>query len=72
MSEYYSNDTCMRLALAEAKILLGTIRKKFQGVQLLGGGTIDTEIYNEGKEERDKLIEDMMNVESKGQSFFLS
>lgn len=70
--EYYSNDTCMRLCLAEAKILLGIIRKKFSNVQLIGGGTIDTEIGAEGKEERDKIIEDIMRVESKGQSFFLS
>ncbi len=29
MSEYYGNDTVLHLALAEAKMLVGTIRKKF-------------------------------------------
>ena len=72
LSEYYSNDTCMRLCLAESKILLGIIRKKYQNVQLPGGGTIDTSIGDEGKEERDKIIEDIMKVESKGQYFCLS
>jgi len=52
-------DYFLRLALAESKIIVGTVRKKFNGVQLLGGGQIDTEIFNEGKEERDKLIEEI-------------
>lgn len=37
MSEYYGSEYCRRLILAEAKILLGTIRKKFSGVNLVGG-----------------------------------
>ena len=29
MEEYYGNDVVLHLALAEAKMLVGTIRKKF-------------------------------------------
>lgn len=29
IEEYYGNDTVLQLALAEAKMLVGTIRKKF-------------------------------------------
>ena len=72
ISEYYVNDTVLRLALAEAKMLLGTVRKKFQGTALLGGGTLDTEIYNEGKEEKDKILEELISRESKGQCFYVS
>ena len=72
MSEYYGNDTVLRLALAEAKMLVGTIRKKFQGTALLGGGTLDTDIYNEGKEEKDKILEELISRESKGQCFYVS
>ena len=72
IEEYYGNDTVLRLALAEAKMLVGTVRKKFQGTALLGGGTLDTEIYNEGKEERDKIMEELLQRESKGQCFYVS
>lgn len=65
-------DYFLRLALAESKIIVGMVRKKFSGTQLLGGGQIDTEIFNEGKEERDKLIEEIQKCEGIGQSFFLS
>lgn len=65
-------DYFLRLALAETKIIVGTVRKKFNGVQLLGGGQIDTEIFNEGKEERDKLIEEIQKSEGIGQCFYLS
>ena len=72
MDEYYGNDVVKSLSLAEAKILLGTIRKKFSGTQLLGSGTIDAEIGEEGKEEKDKIMEDLIKQESKGQCFYVS
>ena len=72
IEQYYGNDTVLRLALAEAKMLVGTVRKKFQGTTLLGGGTLDTDIYNEGKEEKDKLMEELIARESKGQCFYVS
>jgi len=38
MEEYFGNEYCRRLILSYCKILLGTIRKKFTGVNLVGGG----------------------------------
>lgn len=72
MSEYYANEYCRRLALAEAKILLGTVRKKFSGVNLVGGAQIDTSIGDEGQSEREKLVEELIKSESKGQFFCVS
>ena len=72
MEEYYGNNTVLQLALAEAKMLVGTIRKKFQGTTLLGGGTLDTEIYNEGREAKEKILEDLIRRESKSQCFYVS
>jgi hypothetical protein len=72
IEQYYGNDTVLRLALAEAKMLLGTVRKKFSGTTLLGGGQLDTDIYNEGREEKDKILEELIQRESKGQCFYIS
>lgn len=72
MEEYFGSEYCRRLILAEAKILLGTIRKKFSGVNLVGGGQIDTSIGDEGREEKQAALEDLIKSESKGQAFFLS
>lgn len=72
LDEYYGNDVVKNLSLAEAKILLGTIRKKYSGTQLLGGGTIDSEIGSEGKEERDRILENLIKDESRGQCFYIS
>lgn len=66
IEEYYGNEYCRRLILAECKILLGTIRKKFQGVNLTGGGQIDTSIGDEGREEKQQAMEDLIKTESKG------
>lgn len=60
----YGNEYVRRFALAYAKILLGTVRKKFQNVQLIGGGSVDTEIGQEGREELDKLMEQVRTDES--------
>lgn len=72
IEEYYGNDTVLHLALAEAKMLVGMNRKKFAGTAFLGGGTLDTEIYNEGKEEKDKIMEELIQRESRGQCFYVS
>ena len=40
-------------------MLLGTVRSKFKGMTLLGGGTVDYEIGDRGREEWDKLIEEI-------------
>jgi hypothetical protein len=55
-----------RILLAKCKMLLGTIRKKFQGTALPGGGTIDTSIGDEGKEELNAALEDLIKSESCG------
>ena len=71
IEDYYGNEYCRRLILAEAKILLGTIRKKFSGVNLPGGGQIDTSIGDEGREEKSQALEDLMSSEAKGQCFIV-
>lgn len=67
----YGTDYVKRLALAEAKLLLGTIRAKFSNVQLLGGGSVDASIKEEGKEERDKLIEEIQTKINHPLGFFV-
>lgn len=72
LEELYGNEYVKRLALAYAKIILGTVRKKFQNVTLVGGGQIDTTIGDEGKEELNQIMETIQKDESKGQCFFIS
>ena len=67
MEEYFSNEYCRRLILAEAKIALGIIRSKFQNVSLPGGGSIDTSIGDKGEQEKQAALEDLQKSESKGQ-----
>lgn len=69
--ELYGNEYVKRIICAQAKILLGTIRKKYQSVQLIGGGTLDTSIGDEGKEELDKIKEEIITAESKAQCCFI-
>ena len=69
IEEYYGNEYFRRLCLAEAKIMLGTIRKKFSNVQLVGGGSIDTSIGDEGITEKQAALDDLIRSESKGQFF---
>lgn len=59
-----------KYSLALAKIKLGTIRAKFGGVTLLGGGTIDYGIKDEGITERDTLKEDLL-AENSVPTFFM-
>ena len=69
--ELYGNEYVKRICCAKSKILLGTIRKKFSSVQLIGGGTLDTTIGDEGKEELDKIMEEIIQAESKAQCCFI-
>lgn len=57
------------MILAHAKILLGTVRKKFQNIALPGGGSVDTSIGDEGHQELEKLTDELIKSESKGQYF---
>ena len=67
LEELYGNEYVKRLCSAYAKILLGTVRSKFQNVQLLGGGQVDTSIGDKGQAELDKIMEEIIKEESKGQ-----
>jgi hypothetical protein len=62
-AQLYGEAWIKKYALAEAKVLLGTIRKKFKGVQLLGGGVIDDSIGAEGIIERDALLANLQSQE---------
>lgn len=64
MEDYYGNEYVRRLVLAEAKILLGTIRKKFSSIQLICGGQIDTTIGDEGREEKQQIMENLIRDEA--------
>jgi hypothetical protein len=59
------------LALAKAKMMLGVIRKKFDGVQLPGGGTIDSSIGDEGKEQWDKAFDEIIKYVGPHNSFYI-
>lgn len=72
LEELYGNNYLKRIVLAKAKILLGTIRSKFQNVQLVGGGSIDTSIKEEGQAELDKILEEIRNAESKGNQWYFA
>lgn len=72
VEQYYGNEYCRRLILAECKILLGTIRKKFSSISLIGGGSIDTSIGDEGREEKQAALEDLIKSESCGQRCYIA
>ena len=71
LEDLYGNEYVKRIALAHAKILLGTIRRKFSNVPLLGGAQVDTELANEGREELKDIMDNIINQESKGQSCYI-
>lgn len=62
----YGNEYVKRLFLAYLKIQLGTVRKKFGNIQLLGGGTIDNTLAEEGKEELKEIMETIQRDEGEG------
>lgn len=68
--ELCGNNFLKRIVLAKAKILLGTIRSKFQNVQLVGGGNVDTSIKEEGQAELDKVLEELRSSETYGNLWF--
>ena len=72
IEEYFGNEYVRRLVLAEAKILLGTIRKKFQNINLTGGASIDTSIGDEGKEEKQQIMENIIKDEARGQIWVIA
>lgn len=50
-----------KYALADSKEKLGRVRTKFANVQLLGGGTVDTSVLQEGIEDKKALMEELKN-----------
>lgn len=68
--QQYGEVIVKKLALAEAKILLGNVRKKFQGVSLLGGGVIDISILDEGKQEKQEILQVLVKESQACMSFF--
>jgi hypothetical protein len=68
--QQYGESWCRRYALAVAKEMLGRVRSKFSGVQLLGGGTVDTSVLEEGRSEQVALKEELKG-EQMPYSFFM-
>jgi len=65
-------DWVKKYALAQAKILVGTVRSKYGNVQLLGGGNVVGEdLKTEGKEEAKELMEILQKSESPCFGFFV-
>ena len=69
--ELYGNEYLKRFALAYAKIMLGTVRKKFGDIPLLGGASIDVEIGEKGEAELERLIENVRKDESMSTGYFI-
>ena len=72
LAELYGNEYVKRIVLAYAKILLGTVRSKFTGVQLVGGGQVNTAIGDQGQQELQNLIATIRKDESRGNMFFIA
>ena len=67
----YGNNFVKRLAVAYAKIRLGTIRSKFAGVSFGGGITVNAAIGDEGRAEIADLIERIKKEEAIGTGFLI-
>lgn len=52
--------------------MLGTIRGKYEGITLPGGGSVTKDIGAEGKEELDKVIENLRAETAFGQEIFFA
>lgn len=72
LQELYYEEHVKRLTLAYCKIMLGEIRGKYDSVGLVAGGTVSKEIGQEGKEELDKIMENLRAETSFGQAFFFA
>lgn len=69
--EMFGEQWVKRMGLAQAKILIGQIREKFTGVQLLGGGNLNTDLKAEGIAERDQLREELQTHETGAWGFWV-
>jgi hypothetical protein len=57
--QQYGESWVKRYALACAKVVIGNIRSKYEGTQLLGGGAINASIKEEGLSEKVELLEEV-------------
>lgn len=56
----YGETWVKRMALAQAKMLIGNIRSTYSGVSMLGGVSVDgSQMLSQGTSERDKLREEL-------------
>ncbi len=60
----YGESWVKRYSLAQAKILLNQIRGKYNGVQLLGGGSLNQSLYNNAESEAENLRKELLEKES--------
>jgi len=68
--QQYGESWCKRYALANAKYMLGMVRGKFSGVQLIGGGMVDASVKEEGLNEMKELREEL-RAENPATGFFV-
>ena len=61
--QIYGENWVKRMALAKAKMILGNIYSKYSGVQMVGGGQINSSIKGEGIEEYNKLLEEVKGLD---------
>ena len=72
LDELYGNEHVKKLTLAYCKIMLGTIRGKYDGITLPGGGSVSKDIGQEGQQELDKLMENLRAETAFGQEIFFA
>lgn len=72
IEELLSNEHVKRMTLAFCKQMLGTIRGKYDGITLPGGGSVSKDIGAEGKEELDKVLENLRAETAFGQEIFFA
>ena len=72
LEDLYSNEHVKKLTLAYCKIMLGAVRGKYEGITLPGGGSVSKDIGSEGKEELDKIMENLRSENAFGQEIFFA
>ena len=73
LEELYSTDAVKQLTFGYAKMLLGTIRSKFQNVSLPGGAVVSGEVFRtEGQAAVTEAINEIRKTESIGNMFIIA
>lgn len=60
--QQFGESWCKRYALACAKVVIGNVRSKYEGTQLLGGGALNAAIKDEGLSEKTELREELQTT----------